>query len=542
MLVTTPTSGATIRSYESDTLVSFENIGELVPTTTVFKLQVHVDVHEIIDLARTTQEFLQTIKNSSCMRHEKYPCEATFAKFQERANEAAEIISEIMGLRDESPTRQKRAILDFLGEGLAHLIGLTDKHQRKSIEHDVKDLQDGQDEVVEQMITAKELSTKAFDELVATEKFLKNITETFEDQVNNLTWDLRAAYDEQEAFQQLWVAVSTLERKSEAMLSVIANKKLSPKLISPGKLNNILSTIKAKAQVQVPFNDMLEITTQTKATVEISPTALTFKVTIEIPASDDVNEWTLFKLHTRPMIERDTISMLETEFRFITTNTLGEAANLKSTDGCLRNHQGIFICALLNPIMRKNENCVANALTARLIGKKSCSQIIHSATFDAEMIIRLELNALVVITTQPITIQMKCAHQPMTETTIKSHSIVEANEPCKMTINNSTFFLINTVTERAMTHISAKMEFQLQQEINTKNLPALPHFTSEHIEEVEQLGMRIKELNERHFNIRTNSIEDDIKKVTTTSMKCLYTAGMVLVALIILIILRKIFC
>lgn len=49
IVVKTTLSASTINAYESKSLVEFENIGELIPTTTIFKLHVCVDVQEIID-------------------------------------------------------------------------------------------------------------------------------------------------------------------------------------------------------------------------------------------------------------------------------------------------------------------------------------------------------------------------------------------------------------------------------------------------------------------------------------------------------------
>lgn len=495
-------------------------------------ISITIDAHELLNLAANVLKQIEKAeKEGKCSQVGMETCDSILSNARTKAEESAHLLS---ALFVRSKSRNKRGI-NFLGEILHKITGVVDHDGKKKIDDNMKTLKANQDAIADDSKQQKHAIVEVFEEVKQANLMLENVTRAIEEKLQE-QYDYRIiSTNEIMIIRKLQEAADFFVRKADAVVNLISSKHITGNIITLTRLQDTYDNLKKQSdnpKEHLPFDNIAECIMHQTAEITIVQHLIVAK--INIPLTMEL-EWKLFKIKTPPMVKDGRLLSLHIPGKnYVAVSYSGTTTTLDSIDNCIANFNGTLICPILEPVTHKNDDdCISAAFFQSSALQDACAKFIRAARLSKTLAMRESDNSLWIFPTNKTRLDYKCKDELQMAKYIDSDVVISAQVPCVVEVNTHKFFLIPTIRRSADEHIRTAVDIDWNHEAMVHTLPDLPHISNTHVEEIQHLSTKLKDLNDHQLQLNQINMKDD-NTFTLLGSLSVTAIGLVIVGLIII--------
>lgn len=493
-----------ITPYRESSLITFKEIGPLLPVTSEWNVNILVNADDIMSLGVELKSKLDSIKQHlKCYNSSNSPCKISVDETDDCIIDG---VHRLAGLFKTEHHKVKRGI-DILGWAIGQVTGQMDAYDKAAVVGNLSTVQDTQRQIINQAQEGKQLLLEVFADIQTTKQFATNISIAADESIQQMrsTWAQNDAEDN--ARQQLDHATQKFTRTVDAVVDLITFKRITGRIVSPTTLEDTYNKLKLRAGASeyFPFETLSELAAHREAEITLHGHIIIATLTTPTTKTD---QWQAKKLVLRPVISNNVVTMMTLPFGFVATSATNEVSALTSINDCAITFDGIRVCKLPNAVNPSNaKSCLTDAWVSRSIDNDLCKTNLHHAQITSDLLIRFDDNEVLIAPADSLTTTIICDDAEQETIKITIPTLITSDQPCLITAGTSAFFLISKDTITTKQPLKSASGIEWQQPNTWPSTPTFPRLTETQLENAAQLGAHIKDLNDRHIEIRQAAVE-----------------------------------
>lgn len=484
--------GYKTNAYINKRPLHFEEVGEIMPITSSYKVSININTGCIISNLKTLAEKITNFRDS-CGRVDCNPRISTIE---------GKLINDIYRMKDIMVhPRQKRDVwFPSLGKAISKVTGLVDSDQKELIDIKITTLKDKMKEEIELNEETRKTLTDITPQILNTIENVKRLDTNLQNFRDEAAKE-RAGI----ILNQFELAAVEIREIVNAIFQILNEQKIQGLLVSHENLEEIFNAIKTKLHNKqtIPFESALE------AMWHLTPKAKTtndgIKVEIDVPAVLN-QQWKIFKITTWPINNEGIMVFIMSHEKAIVQDNKGNLAMIESVESFVQNSNGTFIGELKQPFhSNASDTCIMRFFRQHKIDEKLCEKELHHAKINSS-IVKIDRANIIVFPSTTLEAREECDGKEE-NFLIKIDTIITPNGNCMLHINDLSFMAITNEKQQfnfsAILNIS-DISFPTYER---KYIPLIPNAPME----MEKLHEHMKRLNELKVEKINESIFEDQK-------------------------------
>lgn len=281
-------------------------------------------------------------------------------------------------------------------------------------------------------------------------------------------------------------------------IDLLTSRRISGRMLNLTKLESIYENLRSKltSGSKIAVHSLLELSMQRKASIKITNNIMDTIINVPIVSTE---KWELFSIKQGLDVVGKTITMMQVKHQLIAITPSNGTTFINSLTDCFSTHLEVLACKIDNAIIH-TPTCEAHLIRSKEANHNLCTPYISAARIESDLAIRINTAEVLVIPEASTNISVNCMQQWQLAITIQQPSIVKVNQPCTLSINNLHFIEAPTKSENAEAGTFEKIQFDPEFHKHTHATPALPKISQTKLEALDQLGEKIKQLNDEEIN------------------------------------------
>lgn len=476
----------------------------MLPVTSEWNVNIMVNADDIMSLGVELKGKLDAIKPElKCYNTTTPTCKVSLDDVDDAVIDGAHRLA---GLFKTNHHIMKRGI-DILGWAIGQVTGQMDAYDKSAVLGNLSSIQNTQKQIVDQAQEGKQLLLEVFTDVQNTKQFATNISIAADEAIQQMRSEHAQSVAEDNARQQLAHAAQQFTRTVDAVVDLITFRRITGKIVSATTLEQAYNTIKLRAGPfeMFPFDTLSELAAHKEAAISLHGHIIIATLTTPTTKSE---QWQTKKLILRPVIANGVITMMTLPFKFIATNSANDVSALAAIDECSITFEGTRVCKLPNAVNPSGaRSCLANAWVAKSIDNGLCKENLHHARITSDLLIRFDDNEVLLAPSSTMTATLNCDDAEEESIKVTSPTLIASDQPCLITTDTATFFLISKDLLNTKQTLKSTTGIDWQRPATWPSTPSFPRLTETQLEDTAQLGAHIKSLNDKHIEVRQNTVE-----------------------------------
>lgn len=523
---------AEIIPFEGGSVAMIDKLNNMNPIIETYELSIKSNLTDIALCGLSILKKIEQIKNHSEICKSKHSMAELI--LIERSIEQGAYNLRAVRATSKRPKRFLESTLDWL----ANSFGLLTVNDLAQITQTSDNLRTQQKEIIEQVVSEKKAMLTTFENLKAVAYTVNNISAIAQDRLNMVKDYVNEADQDSETLGILNDAAKHFFDASAGCIDLLISKRVTGKLLNLTRLDAIYEGIRKNLtpDTKIAVDSLLELSIQRKATTKVINNILIVQLKVPIVS---IETWEVFNIKKGVMVKDNKLITLDLEEQLLAINPNNYTAKIHSLKECYITHQDTLAC-YINSTIKNDKSCVSTVVKTNSVNSSLCENHIFSAKIQSDFVIRMDEAQVLVVPHTLTNISITCIPAWRFTVMIRQPSIIRSNQPCTLLINDLMFMEAPTKFKEVDVTVTFDVKIDFNHHIVSDDAPTLPKLSQTRLDSLEELGQKIKELNEREIN--TVFLDKIFRKETYTPMIISIGFGLLALALISLYIYCKCNC
>lgn len=479
-----------IAPYVNEHLATITKLFDMNPVVETYTLNIRTDLTHIarcgiaiLDKINEIREFATICTTQACQQ-----------ELEVIEHEVEQGAYHLKAIKNTAVSRQKR-FWEFGATWMRTNLGTLNEEDLEALTEIEANLRRQQKEVVSQVASGKQLLVDSFEHLKVVAQTINNISAVTEERMNEIKKELANAEQDKATLTALGEAARRFTTAAAGCIDLLVSKRIGGKMLSIFKVDQIYNELKDHLApgTSVAIDSILELSLQREASISIRGNVMITSLDIPVITED---RWEVFQITQKPMLVGDKIIMLHLEQSTFALTPRNYSSQLNIPQECYSTNSNRRACRIQQP-MRCSRDCASSLITSRHSNAIECRNNVVAAQITTDMVVRLDQARVLVIPKSFTNISVDCLHQWKFQVVIDRPSVVEVTRPCSLQINDMLFLEAPIRFKDVNVEAETPIMIDLAVHQHLADAPPFPRMNQTQLESLDQLGLKIKQLNEK---------------------------------------------